>query len=145
MSKKKNFARIGNSVQCHSLLSAVTSPPIRMFVPFEQDLSWKSVFSTRQLPRLWAVQVPRGKPMHFNSGDFCQHFNCETQPPASIGWVALSSVFVCLSRIGNISSHFHYMMFPRIQTIYFQWGYDPGNMSVSTHLLLLSWAQFTVV
>ena len=39
--------------------------------------------------------------------------------------------FVCLSRIGDISSHLHYMMFPGIQTIYFLWGYHPGNMSVS--------------
>ena len=38
-------------------------------------------------------------------------------------------------------------MFETIQTIYFLWGYDPGNMSVSTYPLysLLSWAQFTVV
>ena len=81
-------------------------------------------------------------------------WNCETQPPASIDWVALSSVigchsfvrsFVRSSRIGDISSHLHYMMFPSIQTIYSLWGYDPGNMSVSTYLLLLSWAQFTVV
>ena len=58
--------------------------------------------------------------------------NCETQPPASIGWVALSSLFGrCLSRIGNTSSHLHYMMFQTIQTIYFLWGYDPGNMSMS--------------
>ena len=73
--------------------------------------------------------------------------NCETQPPASIGWVALSSVVVRRrsSRIGDISSHLHYMMFPSIQTIYFLWGYDPGNMSVPTYLLVLSWAQFTVV
>ena len=70
---------------------------------------------------------------------------CETQPPASIGWVALSSVVRLSSRIGNISSHLHYMMFPSIQTIYFLWGYDPGTMTVSTYLLLLSWAQFTVV
>ena len=26
-------------------------------------------FSGRQLPSLWAVQVPRGKPMHFNPGE----------------------------------------------------------------------------
>ena len=71
---------------------------------------------------------------------------CKTQPPASIGWVALSSVFVVRSsRIGNISSDLHYMMFLSIQFIYFLWGYDPGNMSVSTYLLVLSWAQFTVV
>ena len=72
---------------------------------------------------------------------------CETQPPASIGWVALSSVIVVcrLSRIGDTSSHLHNMMFQSIQAIYFLWGYDPGNMSVSTYLLLLSWAQFTVV
>ena len=56
--------------------------------------------------------------------------NCETQPPASMGWVALSSV-VRLSRISDISSHLHYMMLQSIQTIYFLWGYDPGNMSVS--------------
>ena len=31
-------------------------------------------------------------------------------------------------------------LFQSIQTIYFLWGYDPGNMSVSTYLLLLSWA-----
>ena len=74
--------------------------------------------------------------------------NCETQPPVSIGWVALSSVVRLVghsSRIGDISSHLHYMMFPSIQTIYFLWGYDTGNMSVPIYLLLLSWAQFTVV
>ena len=53
------------------------------------------------------------------------------QPPASIGWVALSSLFVCLSRIRGTSSHLHYMMFLTIQTIYFRWGYDPGNVSAS--------------
>ena len=68
---------------------------------------------------------------------------------SSFHWLS-SSIFSCSflrssSRIGNISSHLHYMMFPSIQTIYFLWGYDPGNMSVSTYLLLLSWAQFTVV
>ena len=67
--------------------------------------------------------------------------SCETQPLPSIGWVALSSMFVRSSRIGNTSSHLHYMMFQTIQTIYFLWAYDPGNMSVSS---LLSWAQFTV-
>ena len=69
----------------------------------------------------------------------CRHrwlkTNCKTQPPASNGWVALSSMFgcsfVCLSRIGNTSSHLHNMMFQTIQTIYFLWGYDPGNMSMS--------------
>ena len=57
----------------------------------------------------------------------CRHrwlkTNSKTQPPASNGWVALSSMFgcsfVCLSRIGNTSSHLHYMMFQTIQTIYF--------------------------
>ena len=49
-----------------------------------------------------------------------------------------SSIFsywsvVRLSRIGNISSHLHSMMFPSIQTIYFLWGNDPGNMSVSAY------------
>ena len=65
------------------------------------------------------------------SGDMVAGLNYETRPPASIGWVALSSMFVCSSRIGNTSSHLHYMMFQTIQTIYFLWGYDPGNMSVS--------------
>ena len=51
---------------------------------------------------------------------------CETQPPA------LSSV-VCLSSVphSDISTYLHYMIFPSIQTIYFLWGYDSGNMSVS--------------
>ena len=48
---------------------------------------------------------------------FCQIKYCETQPPASIGWVALSSVIVCL--FGDISSHLPFMMFLSIQTIYF--------------------------
>ena len=72
-------------------------------------------------------------------------FNCETQPPASIGWVALSSVFVrsfvvrLLSRIGNISTYLHNMMFQTIQIKYFLWGYDPGNMSVSSypHMMII--------
>ena len=57
------------------------------------------------------------------SNCFC--VNCETQPPASIGWVALSSVVRLvghLSRIGDISSHLHYMMFQSIQTICFLCG-----------------------
>ena len=70
---------------------------------------------------------------------------CETQPTASIGWVALSSVVRSVVPHSDISSYIHYMMFLSIQTIYFLWGYDPGNMSVSTYLLVLSWAQFTVV
>ena len=44
--------------------------------------------------------------------------HCETQPPASI-WLS-SSIFTVrcsLSRIGNTSSHLHYMMFQTIQTI----------------------------
>ena len=66
---------------------------------------------------------------------------------SSFHWLS-SSIFsgCCLSsRIGNISSHLHYMMFLSIQTTYFLWGYDPGNMPVPTYILLLSWAQFTVV
>ena len=50
--------------------------------------------------------------------------------------------FVRPSRIGNTSSHLHYMMFQTKQTIYFLWGYDPVSVNIS---LLLSWAQFTVV
>ena len=61
--------------------------------------------------------------------------NCKTQPPASIGWVALSSVVRrrrCPSVPHcNISSYLHYVMFQTIQIIYFLWGYDPGNMSLS--------------
>ena len=65
----------------------------------------------------------------------------------SVGWLLMSTatnlsrrsgteadktMFVCsLSRIGNTSSHLHCMMFQTIQTIYFLWGYDPGNISVS--------------
>ena len=49
------------------------------------------------------------------------------------GWVALSSLVVRRLFVppGDTSSHLHYMMFQTIQTIYFLWGYDPGNMSVS--------------
>ena len=51
---------------------------------------------------------------------------------SSFHWLSSSIFTVCwLSRIGNTSSHPHYMMFQTIQTIYFLWGYDPGNMSVS--------------
>ena len=52
---------------------------------------------------------------------------------SSFHWLSSSIFTVCclLSRIGNTSSHLHYMMFQTIQTIYFLWGYDPGNMSVS--------------
>ena len=65
---------------------------------------------------------------------------------SSFHWLSSSIFNVCRSsRIRDTSFHLHYMMFPSIQTIYFLWGYDPGNMSVSTYLLLLSWAQFTVV
>ena len=46
---------------------------------------------------------------------------CKTQPPASIGWVALSSLVCRLSSVPhcNISSYLYYMMFQTIQTIYF--------------------------
>ena len=68
---------------------------------------------------------------------------------SSFHWLSSSIfsywLFVRLSRISDISSHLHYMRFPSIQTLYFLWGYDPGIMSLSTYLLLLSWAQFTVV
>ena len=67
---------------------------------------------------------------------------------SSFHWLSSSIFNVCsLSRIRYTSSHLHYMMFQTIQTIYFLWGYDPDNMSVSTYPLysLLSWAQFTVV
>ena len=70
---------------------------------------------------------------------------CETQPPASIGWVALSSVvrlFVCPSRI--VTPHL-------ISTIWCFRPYKPyifcEDMILATcqwHSLL-SWAQFTVV
>ena len=50
--------------------------------------------------------------------------------------------FVRSSRIRDTSSHLHYRMFQTIQIIYFLWGYDPGNMSVSFSLYsLLSWAD----
>ena len=55
------------------------------------------------------------------------YWNCTNQPPASIG-----SLFTCLFVPHcNTLSYLHYMMFLTIQTIYFLWGYDPGNMSVS--------------
>ena len=53
---------------------------------------------------------------------------------SSFHWLS-SSIFSywlsSSSRIGDISSNLHYMMFPSIQTIHFLWGYDPGNVSAS--------------
>ena len=52
---------------------------------------------------------------------------------SSFHWLS-SSIFSCSFVVVphcNISSYLHYMMFQTIQTIYFLWGYDPGNMSVS--------------
>ena len=60
-----------------------------------------------------------------------KRINRETQPPASIGWVALSSLVRSVVPHSDISSHLHSLMFQTLQTIYFLWGYDPGNMSVS--------------
>ena len=96
--------------------------------------------------RKFTDPVPRKRHLPSQSVIFIVS-NCETQTLASIGWVALSSLFIVWSsRIRDTSSHLHYWMFPSIiQTIYFLWGYDPGNMPVSTYLLFLSWAQFTVV
>ena len=101
---------------------------------------------------IWFLDTQNRVLLHCEEAEKCIFIafyclSCETQPPASIGWVALSSIFVvCSSRIRDTSSHLHYMMFQTIQTIYFLWGYDPGNMSVSFALYsLLSWAQFTVV
>ena len=61
--------------------------------------------------------------------------NCETQPPASIGWVALSSLIVVrlVGYPASVTPHLDYMMFDTIQTIYFLCGYDPGN-SLSTFM-----------
>ena len=55
---------------------------------------------------------------------------------SSFHWLSSSIFSFCSfvvrsSRIRDTSSHLHYMMFQTIQTIYFLWGYDPGNMSVS--------------
>ena len=76
---------------------------------------------------------------------------CETQPPAAIGWVALSSV-VCRRRLFvphrwhllssplyDESEHRNHIFSVRI------WSWQHVMTSVSTYLLLLSWAQFTVV
>ena len=65
--------------------------------------------------------------------------NCETQPLASIGWVALSSMlvrsfvrlFVRLSRIGNIST-------PLISTI---WCYRPYNPYIFCEDMILATCQ----
>ena len=73
-------------------------------------------------------------PVHFKKNTYVEwiiRIFCETQPPASIGWVALSSVVRLFVPHSDISSYLHCMMFQTIQTIYFLWGYDPGNMSVS--------------
>ena len=51
----------------------------------------------------------------------------------SFHWLSSSIFTYCSSssRIRDTSSHLHYMMFQTIQIIYFLWGYDPGNMSLS--------------
>ena len=72
--------------------------------------------------------------------------NCETQPPASIGWVALSSVVrssfvVCPALVTP----------PLISTIWCFWPYKPYIFCEDLILAtcqchhMLSWAQFTVV
>ena len=48
-----------------------------------------------------------------------------------MGW-ALSSLRRPAS-VGDISSYLHNIMFLTIQTIYFLWGYNPGNMSSSSY------------
>ena len=56
----------------------------------------------------------------FSSVTWFQNLYCETQPPASIGWVALSSV-VCLfvrRRPASVTS-------PLISTIWCFWAYKP--------------------
>ena len=69
--------------------------------------------------------------------------NCETQPPASIGWVALSSV-VCRRPSRIVTPHI-------ISTIWCFRPYKPyifcEDMILATCQChsLLSWAQFTVV
>ena len=73
----------------------------------------------------------------------CSTHNCETQPPASIGWVALSSV-VCLSSSRIVTPHL-------ISTIWCFRPYKPYIFCEDMILAicqchsLLSWAQFTVV
>ena len=108
---------------------------------------WKkgSTQNRRCYPQILIIQLqPKWKAKHL-SAHFMEtqihlevessiRYYCETQPPASIGWVALSSV-VCSSFVVphcNNSSYFHYMMFQTIQTIYFLWGYDPGNVNISS-------------
>ena len=66
----------------------------------------------------------------------CLHRGTQLRNSASsFHWLSSSIFTVCSfvrsSRIRDTSSHLHYMMFQTIQTIYFLWGYDPGNMSVS--------------
>ena len=79
---------------------------------------------------------------HFSTKTLCstdpwlwKWTNLGINETSSFHWLSSSiftyCLFVCLSRIGNTSSHLRYMMFQTIQTIYFLWGYDPGNMSVS--------------
>ena len=74
---------------------------------------------------------------------YIQCFICETQPPASIGWVALSSLVRCPSvPPGDMVSYINYMMFQTTQTIYFMRGHDPGNVSVSSydHMMIIIWS-----
>ena len=72
---------------------------------------------------------------------------CETQPPASIGWVALYSLFGCSSFVPHpwhllssplydVSDHTNHIFSVSI------WSWQHVSVNISS---LLSWAQFTVV
>ena len=94
-------------------------------MPLPRPWHWKK--GRRLLGPVRPCNLQVGGPLISSKCMFKSIF-CETQPPASDGWVALSSDIVRLSRIRDISSHLHYMIFPSIQTIYILWGNDPGSM-----------------
>ena len=95
--------RATKSFQYGFLFSIENLPPnIRNIFKCDFTFLPKIAFTFVQNPKLWQLSIKA---------------NCETQSPASIGRVALSSVIGRSSRIRDTSSHLHYMMFKIIQNV----------------------------
>ena len=134
------------------LLSATIWQSVQVKQPLSPPIAAPFTSGSETLPRLNFQSPPfhldqvsrtrpsdqdiRTKTLGPTSGSFC-----ETQPPASIGWVALSSVVVCPASVTP----------PLISTIRCFRPYKPYIFCEDMILVtcqchsLLSWAQFTGV
>ena len=119
----------------NSEMSVAASAPTS-FVTFLQA-KWFNWCKSIQLKKKWQ-NADRNK-----ISPLCKLRNSAS----SFHWLSSSIFSYCLfgrsSRISDISSHIHYVMFRSIQTLYFLWGYDPGNMSVSNSELYTFNLSFT--